>query len=86
LVRLEPIGFNTEGKTDMKFTLEIDLDNAAFSADIEGDSNDRNALEVSRILSLVANRLYMEATISRGSIARLRDVNGNACGQWHVSQ
>lgn len=68
----------------MKFNLSIDLENAAFSADIEGDSNARNALEVSRILSQLANRLYMEATISRGNIGNLRDANGNTVGRWTV--
>lgn len=54
----------------MKFTLEIDCDNAAF-----GDSEDERHTEVARILTGLADQ------IEHGYIkAQLYDANGNAVG------
>lgn len=65
----------------MKFTLEIDLENAAF----EGDFDDmRDAYEIARILVKLARSLEDRGEV--GTDARpLRDVNGNTCGHWQIS-
>lgn len=57
-----------------RFTLKIDLDNAAFA---EPD-------ELPRILHTVADRLAANPGMQTASTAAVRDVNGNMCGAWKV--
>lgn len=55
----------------MKFTVEIECDNAAFA--------DWPGLEVARILRDVANRVDGDAEGTHGTC---RDANGNRVGSW----
>ena len=56
----------------MKFTLEIDMDNAAF----EG----QNGAESARILDTLTKRLS-EYNLETGDTFPLRDLNGNSVGR-----
>ncbi len=57
----------------MKFTCEIDMDNAAFE--------DRSEWELSDILEYLAQYVRMEF-----KSGYLHDTNGNACGKWEISK
>ena len=62
----------------MNFTLSISCDNAAF----EGDSL---PIEIERILSHIAK--YVRNTgISPGESLKLRDINGNTCGEARLDE
>jgi len=61
----------------MTFNLSLDMDNAAF---VDAPSG----AELARILRALADRLDGEPTPA-GSGGKLRDVNGNTCGDWRVS-
>lgn len=56
----------------MRFTLSIDMDNAAFE----------NAFELNRILLDVAEK----ATQGPCHAQSVRDINGNRVGQWKVTE
>lgn len=57
----------------MRFTMEIDCDNAAFA--------DRPELEVARILADAADRLL------KGRLAGpCMDANGNRVGSWRLAE
>ena len=66
----------------MKFTLEIDLDNAAFSA---GHSLQRDGAEIARILNRLANLAESSGPMREDDGGKLRDLNGNTCGHWQIS-
>lgn len=66
----------------MKFTLTIDLGNAAFDA---GDNpRERNTTEIVRILATIADDINQDATVSRQSSGSARDYNGNVVAKWSV--
>jgi hypothetical protein len=58
----------------MKFTLEFDMDNAAFD-----EGND----EAPRILRKLAGTIE---DFSAGSGGKIRDINGNTVGHWEVTE
>jgi hypothetical protein len=60
----------------MKFTLEIDCDNAAFG---EGD-DDQRCCELGRILFDLGERLYSWHPLS----GTVRDSNGNTVGRFKL--
>jgi hypothetical protein len=65
----------------MKFTLEIDLDNAAFdSADF---GSERFGPSIAYVLKTVAQRLDNLGSVG-DMRASIRDVNGNTCGHWQI--
>ena len=57
------------------FKLQINIDNAAF-----GDSPEETGAEIKRILSEIPDFLPI------GTVAPLRDVNGNHVGSYHVDE
>lgn len=57
------------------FKLQINIDNAAF-----GDTPGEAAAEIKRILSEIPDFLPI------GTLAPLRDVNGNLVGSYHVDE
>lgn len=58
----------------MKFRIEIDCENAAFTHNL--------SLEITRILSLLARTLSTSGPIEAGNWSRqLRDINGNRVGR-----
>ena len=60
----------------MKFTLEIQMDNAAF--------DDRHA-ELADILSVLAENINRETyLLNIGTSSIVRDSNGNGTGEWRV--
>jgi hypothetical protein len=59
----------------MRFTLTIDMENAAF---VPG-----RARELRRILREKANDIRL---IDVGDSGRIRDVNGNTVGEWAVTE
>jgi hypothetical protein len=63
----------TKGMTQM-FSLEFRTRNEAF-----GETPGDKATEVARILRSIADRLEAEAD---GGTGKVRDLNGNAVGQW----
>lgn len=63
----------------MKFTLKIDMGNAAFE-----DAG--NGIELARILREAAQKLYDMGEVVRGETDRLRDINGNTVGEWKVTR
>jgi hypothetical protein len=65
---------HTERKPNMKFKLEIELDNAAFDNDPMS--------EVQRLLLIAAARLELGETAWNG----LRDVNGNLVGSYKTEE
>jgi hypothetical protein len=68
----------------MKFTLIINLDNAAFYSERADHHDLRDGDEIARVLRQLANRLddaYVDCT-DRGT---LRDRNGNTVGAWQVA-
>ena len=66
----------------MKFTLEIDLENEAFSA---GHSLQRDGAEIARILNRLANLAESSGPMREDDGGKLRDLNGNTCGHWQIS-
>ena len=56
----------------MKFTLDIDCENAAFE--------DNPNIEIARILEKLAINLRGDAAWKVGDTIRLRDINGNSVG------
>jgi len=57
----------------MRFTIEIESNDAAFTEDPKG--------EVFRLLKLVSENIYC------GAVSRvLHDINGNRCGQWSLEE
>lgn len=65
----------------MKFTLEIDLDNAAFQNE-HGVSAEAVCKEITLVMSQIADRHYtLSPSIPRNKII---DVNGNTCGHWQI--
>jgi len=70
----------------MKFTLEINCDNAAFAPvhddASEADRYDAAGEEIRRMLRYIADCMLMDAGNRSG---RLTDANGNRCGQWSIS-
>lgn len=66
----------------MKLKLEIDLENDAFTV---GDGYWRDGIELGRILGHLAKDFNHRAEISREQ-GRLRDVNGNTCGHWQITE
>ena len=63
----------------MKFTLQFDMDNAAFW----DDKGNFNPIEVKRILERVANKSEHFEDLLDGAI---RDINGHKIGQWEVER
>ena len=61
----------------MRFTLEIDCDGAAFTAEGETDP-----VELTTILRQVADRIDHELPLTGRPV---RDSNGNTVGKWEVS-
>ena len=62
----------------MTFTLTLDCDNAAFR-------DDDLPLEIERILSHIAK--YVRSTgISPGESLKLRDLDGNTCGEARLEE
>ncbi len=57
---------------EMKITIDINMDNAAF---------EESGAEVARILRKLAERLY-DPQVGEGG--KLQDINGNTVGQWEV--
>lgn len=65
----------------MKFSLEIEMDNAAF-----GDDAFDQTAEVKRILKRLIVGLPENGGLDIGDGTRnLRDINGNTVGRWEVS-
>lgn len=69
----------------MKFTLEMNLDNDAFS--------DQPGWEIARILNRLGNRLVAHPDLMTGlngdffdSKGSLHDKNGNGVGHWEIHQ
>ena len=60
----------------MKFTLEIDMGNAAFE--------DSNSQEVSLILATLAKEFENIPKFRKGNEGIVFDVNGNRVGRWSV--
>ena len=59
------------------FALEFSLENAAF-----GDSSEERAVEIARILRVIAARVETDATTQYNSI---HDSNGNYIGEWSIA-
>lgn len=76
----------------MRFTVDIDLDNAAFDVDVTEDGPDENwrsGDEVARILRTLADGVSSEViggiTVHGPTLtANLRDINGNKVGTWSI--
>jgi hypothetical protein len=66
----------------MKFTLEIDLENAAFF--YEDSETDLDGRSIANLLHQVANRVADEGGLIGTTRTRIRDVNGNTCGHWQI--
>lgn len=64
----------------MKFTLEINMDNAAF-----GDIYMEGGVELSRIFVKIASEIQIE-TLDVGLSDDIRDINGNKVGTWEVTE
>ena len=65
-----------DGKQAM-FALEFSLENAAF-----GDNSEERAVEIARILRVIAARVETDATTQYNSI---HDSNGNYIGEWSIA-
>jgi hypothetical protein len=61
----------------MKFTLEIQMDNAAFDLEPGGQASE----ELSKILRRCASDTRWAV---KGDVGNLRDTNGNTVGRWSV--
>lgn len=66
----------------MKFTLEIDLDNAAF---FSRDEDLRDAQELVRLIRQTASR-FDDRLLVGTEQGKLRDINGNTCGHWQITE
>jgi hypothetical protein len=67
----------------MKFTLDIDMSNAAFERYAD---DERDVSEVAAILRRLANTLDLDVVIlTDKSTGTLRDSNGNTVGDWTVT-
>lgn len=64
----------------MKFQIEINCDNAAFSPECRGEGS-----EVARILRDLADRIDREG-LTRGDYFTLRDINGNSIGKASTTE
>jgi hypothetical protein len=62
----------------MKFTLEINMDNAAFNPD-------GPEVELYRLLCIVADKVLDEYRFE-GCVKDIRDINGNKVGTWEVTE
>ena len=67
----------------MKFKLEIELENDAFTTYFE---NVRSAEGVARVLQEAVMNVLSEGELSTGDTGNLRDVNGNKVGRWVVEE
>jgi hypothetical protein len=67
----------------MKFTLEIDLENAAFECH---SPKFRNGQQVARILRVLAHKLEAGYHLNTSDIGKLLDGNGNTIGRWTVDE
>ena len=67
----------------MKFTLDIDMSNAAFDTSENGVGN---VPEVTRILRKLAALLDNVDVLTDQNGGTLFDVNGNSVGSWDVTQ
>ena len=68
----------------MKFTLDIDMSNAAFERYAD-DANVRDTMEVALILHALSKHLYSLSVLTEQSTGTLRDSNGNSVGSWDVT-
>jgi hypothetical protein len=66
----------------MRFTLDIDMSNAAFERYAD---DERDASEVAAILRRLADRLEDVIILTEQSTGALRDSNGNTAGDWTVT-
>ena len=62
----------------MKFTLTMELDNAAFRN--EDDTVD--GMSLAQVLGRVADAVH--GVEGSGNLGYIYDVNGNRCGRWEV--
>lgn len=62
----------------MRFTLKMELDNAAFQ--LEDESVDGDA--VAKALAQVSDAVH--GVTGGGDNAYIYDINGNRCGKWEV--
>ena len=71
----------------MKFKLEIDLDNAAFSVDDDEAQNAgwRDGQMIAVVLKHIAQRLDDLGSVG-DMRAPVRDFNGNTCGHWQITE
>ena len=68
----------------MKFTLEIDMDNAAFGEDYHDAT-----YEIRRILQRLVHGEGLREPMNASTIERIRtiqDSNWNTCGQWTITR
>lgn len=68
----------------MKLKLEIDLDNSAFF--YEDSDTDRDGREIANVLHQVANLIEDEIGLIGFTRTRIRDINGNTCGHWQITE
>lgn len=76
----------------MRFTVDIDLDKAAFYVDVTEDGPDENwrsGDEVARLLRDLADGVSSEVIgdiLTHGPTltGNLRDINGNTVGSWSI--
>lgn len=66
----------------MRFTLDFDMDNAAFDT---SENTVANVAEVTRILRKLAALLDGADVLTDQNGGTLRDSNGNSVGSWGVS-
>ena len=67
----------------MKFKLEIDLENDAFTTYFE---NVRSAEQVARVLQEVVLAVLSAGELSTDDTSDVRDTNGNTVGRWAVEE
>lgn len=73
----------------MKFTLEIDLDNAAFSVDDDAARAHgwRDGRALVWQLRLIAEKIKAQCDLlSSDDRGLVRDLNGNTCGHWAITE
>lgn len=63
----------------MRFTMTVDMDNAAFGEDGQGRLSVAGERELARILGNVVGQLE-----SGNAAGTCRDANGNTVGQWGI--
>lgn len=66
----------------MKFTLEINMDNAAF----DNGNGDKNSCEVIRLLQDLTAKLSRRSYLDTDSCGVFVDINGNKVGTWEVTE